>query len=56
MTQLQEQAIARSADHENLVGELVEALKEARTHLLSGEIQWATDIIGIAIEKAEARQ
>ncbi|CAJ0807322.1 hypothetical protein R77560_04559 [Ralstonia thomasii] len=25
MTQLQEQAIARSADHENLVGELVEA-------------------------------
>lgn len=25
MTQLQEKAIARSADHENLVGELVEA-------------------------------
>ena len=27
MTQLQDKAIARSADHENLVGELVEALK-----------------------------
>ncbi|WP_303678247.1 hypothetical protein [Ralstonia mannitolilytica] len=28
MTQLQEKAIARASDHENLVGELVEALSD----------------------------
>lgn len=71
MTTAQEQAIARSADHENLVGELVTMLKETHAFLTDERIgswrymeggQFYSDTSAIAqkidavIAKAEAQQ
>jgi hypothetical protein len=71
MTQLQEKAIARSADHENLVGELVAMLKETHAFLTDERIgtwqymegsQFYSDTSAVAkkidavIAKAEAQQ
>jgi|UPI0003FF5D2E hypothetical protein len=61
MTQLQEKAIARSADHENLVGELVEALKRllksnARMKPPGSPKSDAEKQAEAALAKAEAQQ
>ncbi len=65
MTTAQEKAIARSADHENLVGELVEALEDAVWTIegLSGRDNSCDESVDvseykalIAKAKAEAQQ
>ncbi|CAJ0779042.1 hypothetical protein LMG7141_00832 [Ralstonia condita] len=53
MTTAQEKAIARSADHENLVGELVEACK-ASVDYLCGPTAWTLAQADALIEKLHA--
>ena len=56
MTQLQDKAIARSADHENLVGELVEAINILLVcmKLAGWEDDWAAINARAVLAKAKA--
>lgn len=61
MTTAQDKAIARSADHENLVGELVEAMKAALNYIENTESELgfklnSGDRLRAALAKAEAQQ